>query len=736
MPKTQENVDLLSADCEMDMSFLSEALVSIETDVLKVQRFMHSLVDMLDCHSISPLIRRLTHGAVCRESAAGLTWIWGCSLTISICCFVMLTTRAALYNSIKKRKKREKKPARVVEKEFEEYKAFMLTYYEDAPEWKLQGEKKRTGILEIDFGRHIQSVPTLETERLSASSDNHSDGAGILSVHSTPSSDEDYTVNEIQPQNEEEIDRLNLSQRGDDKENGGDSYDSDYDSDSDKSEGSDGGDDDESALLSFYTETKSILSETKSILSEARSKVSEAVGRAMENLRFVKPLLGKGHDDSESSEGEEHIEDTRFSMQSAPVETQESGTAENEYVTLPTSLSVIGLKPPPAPVKPFSFWGRTIARQPGVNELKPLTHVTSNGSRATHLHGDNLEVRPRRLSLSLPIDAVSLAPTPSESSTVCKAAPEDAVKESTATSKPATSTESDLARRDPRQPPFFANLMTRPRSDSEESSIPSRTETGERARMHRRPSFLNLMTRPRGISDDFSVTSGQEAVSTVPVEGRQLFPGFMNRQRLSSDDSSLLSRLELGRRAREGRASVMNYMVRPRSDSDDISVISDLVEPRKSTREALPSILHRVTRQHSKTDEKGPLNQQALESMVPGVRPSFVPRKTCDNGIVARREYGSMAPKGRAYFTTQKQMNSENSHIVARHGPGLSVPEARSNPATQKQTISDERDTRTRQEATSRAAIGRLSSFPYRNNRERLHSDHSNDISLYIEDIP
>ena len=530
------------------------------------------------------------------------------------------------------------------------------------------------------------------------------------------------------------MDRLNLSQHGDDKDSG-DSYDSDYESDSDVSEGSDGGDD-ESALLSFYSETKSILSETKSILSEAKSKVSEAVGRAMANLRSVKPLLGKAHDDSDSSEGEEPIQDARSNMQSAPV-TQDNGTSENHDYAPANSLSTIGLKPPSAPVKKYSYWGRTTPRQSCVNELEASTKATSNESRTTHPLLENLEVRPRRLSLSLPIDAVSLPPVPPPERKVPSEAPEPVAKGEKMAKKPAPSIGLNLAQRDPQQRQSFANLMTRPRSDSEESSVLSRSDTGQRARVHRRPSFLNLMSRPRGISDDFSVTSGQEAVSTVPPEGRQLFPGFLNRQRLSSDDSSILSRLELGRRAREGRASLLNCMVRPRSDSDDISVISDRVETGPWTQEqGLPSILNRVTQKHTKAGDRRLLNQHELDRKAPGVFPSFRSSKADESGVVAQQEPGWRALEGRSYLTTRKQMDSENASVVARQQPGRNLPEVRPYPATQKHTNSDARAARFRQETNSKAATAKLSSFPYRINRERLHSDHSNDISLYIEDLP
>jgi hypothetical protein len=523
LPDTAETLNLLKAQCSADMAFLPGTLAGLEKDLLEVLRLIHALEDLVSCHSISPLIRRLTHGAVCTESPQGLTWIWGCSLSICLCCFVMLTTRSALYNAVKKRKKRDKKPKRVVEKEFEEYKEFMAAYYEDASEWKLQS-KKRNGILEIDFGDHILSVPTLETERMSSSSDNLSVDAGILSVHSNSSKS---SVGEHGMESLPEIgdgnNRLNLSRVGVNEgglDNESDKFDSDYESDSDVSE-DDGSGDDESALLSFYTETKSILSETKSMLSETKSKVSIAASHVMANLRSLKPLLGKPNDEVESSEGEEFVDGASFVLHSRQGGEGNTATAEDDYITPPTKPSYRGPKTPSAPLKPFAFLGRTTEKRTSHHELEPLTNTPPREVLFALSSMDSQPLQPKRLSLSPAMEAIaSHEEMPSSKSRRNKSSCDKkgyatkesrdekggVTKESKRKINPKSSSKLDIVRTVPERRPSFLNRTTRARLGSEASSVDSRLPVEQLfppgPSTERRPSFLDLMSRQRSNSDD------------------------------------------------------------------------------------------------------------------------------------------------------------------------------------------------------------------------------------------
>ena len=144
---------------------MPSTLASMEDSINNLQEKMHSFVDLASCHRVSPIIRRMTHGAICDESAKGITWVWASCFALLLCCFVMLSVRAALFNSIKTRKRREKKPKRVVEKEFEEYKNFMAEFYdpEQVAKWKMHGTKKKQKP-GVQFELSLLPADTFETQ--------------------------------------------------------------------------------------------------------------------------------------------------------------------------------------------------------------------------------------------------------------------------------------------------------------------------------------------------------------------------------------------------------------------------------------------------------------------------------------------------------------------------------------------------------------------------------------------
>jgi len=428
LPNSTATVNMLSFECGADMSFLPKTLMQLETQLLNVQTNLNSLVDVASCQSISPLVRRLTHGAICGDSAHGLTWIWACCLAICGCCFVMLTTRSALYNAIKKRKPRDHKSKRAVEREFEEYKEFMSEYYDDAPLWKLEHlpkecnkrKKQKADILEIDFESQIlQPNPTFETEVTTKPSMDEEEGemgtlghcraaaADSLSRHAgvNHSLDEDgsSSVDQEKQKKGEAFDEASEAS----------SYDSDYESDSDEEDDESG--DDESALLSFFAETRSIFSETKSVASSVASK-------ALQKIRNIRPLLGKPKDDEEENEEELFdegfgFEDNSLFLPSPPggrtVETLGNKGGDNEdglWKTLVTPPSRGNARTPTAPQKPFSFLGRTsknAVSEAAEQELAPLTH-TPDATSSSSLRNNQFNaagVHPRRLKLSPFLDA-------------------------------------------------------------------------------------------------------------------------------------------------------------------------------------------------------------------------------------------------------------------------------------------------------------------------------------------
>mmetsp|Transcript_30188 Transcript_30188/g.72464 ORF Transcript_30188/g.72464 Transcript_30188/m.72464 type:complete len:85 (-) Transcript_30188:1996-2250(-) len=77
---------------------------------------MNAYVDLISWSRVSPMshhsAHRITNGATCNESVKGLTSIWACSFSLLVCCFTMWSRRAALFSSIERGRKRDKKPKR------------------------------------------------------------------------------------------------------------------------------------------------------------------------------------------------------------------------------------------------------------------------------------------------------------------------------------------------------------------------------------------------------------------------------------------------------------------------------------------------------------------------------------------------------------------------------------------------------------------------------------------------
>ena len=267
---------MMNQQCGADISFLPAMLHDLHQQVGRVQNSMDDLVELSSCYQISPLVRRLTHGALCNESAYGLTWIYASSIVICVLCFILLTTRAALFNPIKAKKKREKKPKRIAIKEFNEYKEFHSEFYKDANEWAMEpaGKKAVSGSNKIvfDFGSQIAMNPTFETQVTTRLSQDELD----------------------QLSNGADMNRLFVDE--DDESSWGSSYESLSDeSDSSSNDGDAHGDDDDDDSQSALT---SFLSETKSIAMQSIDKVRNIA--SMLRTTAKSRLLGNHNDEEES----------------------------------------------------------------------------------------------------------------------------------------------------------------------------------------------------------------------------------------------------------------------------------------------------------------------------------------------------------------------------------------------------------------------------------------------------
>lgn len=312
-------IDTLSAECGADISFLPDTIGSLDGLFHDLQDQMDAYVDLTSCSRVSPIIRRITNGAICNESVKGATAIWACSFSLLFCCFTLWSLRAALFNSIKKGRKRDKKPKRVVEKEFEEYKEFMKEYYGDeVGKWKVQGVKTKQKVnhVEFDLGtQFISSNPTFDTEGSSPDSarggvfrfdhvvENESEGIVIAPVM------EDPTANG----GDESKDENSSCESCSDEES---EADADFD-------------DDKSALVSFFVETKemarhgirnvrdlgstisdnvsaigssamdrSVSGDDASVVSSFSHMASSFAHKTIEKVKKLKPLLGRDEEDA------------------------------------------------------------------------------------------------------------------------------------------------------------------------------------------------------------------------------------------------------------------------------------------------------------------------------------------------------------------------------------------------------------------------------------------------------
>ena len=361
-------IHLLSEQCGIDVSSLPSTLNGLSDQLAIVDGNLLAVIDLTACQHISPIVRRITMGSLCTESVYGLTVIWSCLLSMCILCFVLLTTRAALFNSVKIREtktKSERKRKLKQKKEFEEYKLYMAKFYDGTDQWIMVPPKKKKAI-EIEVGSAIQANPTFETEP------------------DTPDSEDIYFDDSVSGQNE----NTNTS----DNEEGFDNDDDDDDDDDSSwssSDESEEDDDEKSGLSSFFTETASFLAY-----------------QTIQAIRHLPTLLG-AHGDVESS-SHEFEDDTNPNFDSPFKESEEGATMEatseetSEFCT-PTSAGVpffdgsriLALLTPMAPRKVIGYLRRT-----RLDEMEPLTP-----SHPPLLSPAESDIQPRQLVLLSPSES-------------------------------------------------------------------------------------------------------------------------------------------------------------------------------------------------------------------------------------------------------------------------------------------------------------------------------------------
>lgn len=157
--------------CADDAHVPLSRLPQLRNLLREIQFQIRRTIELTDCQKISPILRRILHGATCSQTMDALTWIFGGMCVITILGFIMLTTRAGLFNAVAKAPRRKRRRER--EKEFEEYKEYMAEYYEDADDWNIDFPTK-TGKACSAKG-DILRAQTFETDGTSKSMGPHGD---------------------------------------------------------------------------------------------------------------------------------------------------------------------------------------------------------------------------------------------------------------------------------------------------------------------------------------------------------------------------------------------------------------------------------------------------------------------------------------------------------------------------------------------------------------------------------
>lgn len=100
-------------------------------------KVMERVNDLTKCDQVRPILEDLARGVVCHESVSALTWMFYTGLAMSTLIMVMLSTRAALFNTLIPGSKKKRR-----EKEFRQYKRFMEDCGFDTQEWQMDPSSK------------------------------------------------------------------------------------------------------------------------------------------------------------------------------------------------------------------------------------------------------------------------------------------------------------------------------------------------------------------------------------------------------------------------------------------------------------------------------------------------------------------------------------------------------------------------------------------------------------------
>jgi hypothetical protein len=158
----------VTKSCRDDASIMISTLYNVTHILDDIQMSVRQIIELTGCHQISPILRRITHGSTCSETIDALAWLFGGMCCITLLGFIMLSIRAALFNSVIRAPRRKRHNER--QKEFEEYKAYMAEFFSDAEQWELDISKKPGEL-------PVTPIPTFETNEMSRSAEDGDAGS-------------------------------------------------------------------------------------------------------------------------------------------------------------------------------------------------------------------------------------------------------------------------------------------------------------------------------------------------------------------------------------------------------------------------------------------------------------------------------------------------------------------------------------------------------------------------------
>lgn len=127
--------------CMIKGSYVVERLPQLLGILDEIQQKIRAAAELTSCQRIAPIFRRIFYSTTCSGAVVGLSWIFGGLVSMTVMGFVMLSTRASLFNAVIRAPRRKRRRERDLE--FDEYKRYMSTFYEDTDEWEMDMLKKK-----------------------------------------------------------------------------------------------------------------------------------------------------------------------------------------------------------------------------------------------------------------------------------------------------------------------------------------------------------------------------------------------------------------------------------------------------------------------------------------------------------------------------------------------------------------------------------------------------------------